>query len=76
MLASLRSRCVVFGFASTAVYTVHTGSPGESGEPGESSTANTTGTRCGRPSGVIVASRAIGDCAKLAFGSNPPTVSA
>jgi hypothetical protein len=25
---------------------------------------------------VIVASRAIGDCAKLAFGSNPPTVSA
>ena len=40
------------------------------------STANTTGTRCGTPSGVTVASRATGDCANLTFGSNSPTVSA
>ena len=40
------------------------------------STANTTGTRCGFPSGVLVASRATGDCVKLTLGSNPPIVPA
>ncbi|CNH65122.1 Uncharacterised protein [Mycobacterium tuberculosis] len=64
MLARRRSFCVVFGFASTAVYAI------------SASTANTTGTKCGPPSGVTVASRATGDRPKLARGSNSPTRSA
>jgi hypothetical protein len=70
MFVSRRSRCVLFGFASMAVYTTSWWS-------GESPlTAKTTGTRCGFPSGELVASRATGDCVNRTFGSNSPTLPA
>ncbi|OOK64595.1 hypothetical protein BZL30_9015 [Mycobacterium kansasii] len=48
----------------------------DGGEDEVPSTAKTTGTRCGMPAGVIVASRATRDCVNAAFGSNSPTCSA